>query len=95
MTRFQALPVFTVERPSPTERYLVRARVELEPGEVLGFIPVRRKEQEVFGYGVALVWVFCPNLSADAFYRRQDIDSNSASFRSDRNQVGGGITFRF
>ncbi len=42
MTRFQALPVFTVDRPSPDERYLVRARAVLEPGEVLGFIPVRR-----------------------------------------------------
>lgn len=42
MTRLQAQPVFTVDRPSPEERYLVRARVELAPGEVLGFIPVRR-----------------------------------------------------
>jgi len=42
MTRFQALPVFTIDHPDPEERYLVRARVELEPGEVLGFIPVRR-----------------------------------------------------
>ncbi|HPG28960.1 MAG TPA: hypothetical protein PLW10_25230, partial [Myxococcota bacterium] len=52
------------------------ARIADYDGPGFGFIPVRRKEQEVFGYGVALVWVFCPNLSADAFYRRQDIDSN-------------------
>lgn len=42
MTRFTALPAFTLEDPSPDERYLVRTRVELAPGEVLGFIPMRR-----------------------------------------------------
>lgn len=42
MTRFSAQPVFTLEDPSPEERYLVRTRVELAPGSVLGFIPVRR-----------------------------------------------------
>jgi len=42
MTRFSALPVFTLRDPDPEERYLVRTRVELAPGEVLGFIPTRR-----------------------------------------------------
>lgn len=42
MTRFNALAAFTLDDPSPRERYLVRTRVELAPGSVLGFIPVRR-----------------------------------------------------
>jgi hypothetical protein len=42
MTVFQALPVFALRGPSSRERYLVRARVELSPGSILGFIPVRR-----------------------------------------------------
>jgi hypothetical protein len=42
MTRFTALPVFTLEEPSPRERYLVRVRVELGTGQWLGFIPVLR-----------------------------------------------------
>lgn len=42
LTRFSAYPVFTLDDPSPRERYLVRTRVELAPGSVLGFIPVRR-----------------------------------------------------
>jgi hypothetical protein len=42
MTEFQALPAFSLQGGSPRERYLVRARVELSPGSVLGFIPVRR-----------------------------------------------------
>jgi len=42
MTRFTALPVFTLESPEQNERYLVRARVELGTGHWLGFIPVLR-----------------------------------------------------
>ncbi len=42
MTRFSALPLFTLDQPSPRERYLVRTRVELAPGSLLGFIPMRR-----------------------------------------------------
>lgn len=64
-------------------------------GPGFGFIAIRRKEQYVFDSGVALVWVFCPNLSADVFYQRQDIESNTASFEYDRNNVGAGLTYRF
>jgi hypothetical protein len=39
MTRFTALPVFTLAPSAQRARYLVRARVELGTGQVLGFIP--------------------------------------------------------
>ena len=42
MTRFSALPLFTLDQASARERYLVRTRVELAPGSLLGFIPMRR-----------------------------------------------------
>jgi hypothetical protein len=42
MTRFAALPVFTIRGASRRERYLVRARAELGTGNVLGFVPVMR-----------------------------------------------------
>ena len=42
MTRFAALPVFTLQGASRRERYLVRARAELGTGNVLGFVPVMR-----------------------------------------------------
>ena len=43
MTRFVALPVFSLPLADGSrERYLVRARVELGTGHVLGFIPVLR-----------------------------------------------------
>jgi hypothetical protein len=40
MTRFTALPVFTVEASGDRRRILVRARVELGTEHWLGFIPV-------------------------------------------------------
>lgn len=40
MTRFTALPVFTLEPDAARGRYLVRARVELGTRHVLGFIPI-------------------------------------------------------
>lgn len=42
MTQFAAFQAFTLDGASERERYLIRVRVELAPGEVLGFIPVRR-----------------------------------------------------
>jgi hypothetical protein len=43
MTRFVALPVFSLPlADGERERYLVRARVELGTGHVLGFIPYLR-----------------------------------------------------
>jgi len=42
MTRFVALPVFSLPLDAAHERFLVRARVELGTGHVLGFIPVLR-----------------------------------------------------
>jgi hypothetical protein len=43
MTRFVALPVFTLPlNAGGRERYLIRARVELGTGHVLGFIPYLR-----------------------------------------------------
>ncbi len=42
MTTFTALPVFALESPGHRERYLIRARVDLGTGHVLGFIPVLR-----------------------------------------------------
>lgn len=39
MTRFTALPVFTLQPSAQRARYLVRARVELGTGQALGFIP--------------------------------------------------------
>ena len=42
MTRFVALPVFSLPLDASRERFLVRARVELGTGHVLGFIPVLR-----------------------------------------------------
>ena len=42
MTRFSALPVFTLRGATRRERYLVRARAELGTGNVLGFVPVMR-----------------------------------------------------
>ena len=64
-------------------------------GPGFAFIPDRRNRQRVYDYGAGLIWVFGRHLSADVFYQRQDIDAGSASFRSDRDQVGGGVTFRF
>ena len=42
MTRFAALPVFTLRDATRRERYLVRTRAELGTGNVLGFVPVMR-----------------------------------------------------
>jgi Domain of unknown function (DUF4390) len=42
MTRFTALPVFSIEPGGSRSRYLLRARVELGTGHVLGFIPFLR-----------------------------------------------------
>jgi len=39
MTVFTALPAFTLDNPSPHERYLVRARVETGTTEILGVFP--------------------------------------------------------
>lgn len=64
-------------------------------GPGFGFIDENRKNQQVFGTGVALIWVFTQRISADVFFQRQDTDSNAANYRSDRNHVGGGVTYRF
>jgi hypothetical protein len=45
MTRFTALPVFPLSPDAPPARYLVRARVELGTGQVLGFIPFLRTSE--------------------------------------------------
>jgi hypothetical protein len=42
MTRFTALPVFTLEPSADRRRLLVRARVALGTGHWLGFVPVAR-----------------------------------------------------
>ena len=42
MTRFEALPVFTLAPSAQRARYLVRARVEVGTTQMLGFIPVLR-----------------------------------------------------
>jgi len=42
MTRFTAMPVFTVEPTTDRRRFLIRARVELGTGHILGFIPILR-----------------------------------------------------
>lgn len=47
MTRFTALPVFTLSPSAQKARYLVRARVELGTGQVLGFIPVLKTSEWV------------------------------------------------
>lgn len=47
MTRFTALPVFTVEPTAERRRLLVRARVELGTGHWLGFVPVLRATEWV------------------------------------------------
>lgn len=45
MTRFTALPCFTLPPDAPRARYLVRARVELGTGQALGFIPFLRTSE--------------------------------------------------
>ncbi len=47
MTRFTALPVFTLSPSAQRARYLVRARVELGTGQVLGFIPFLKTSEWV------------------------------------------------
>lgn len=47
LTRFTALPAFTLPPDAPRARYLVRARVELGTGQVLGFIPFLRTSEWV------------------------------------------------
>lgn len=47
MTRFTALPAFTLPPDAPRARYLVRARVELGTGQALGFIPFLRTSERV------------------------------------------------
>ncbi|MGE0640276.1 MAG: DUF4390 domain-containing protein [Thermoanaerobaculia bacterium] len=42
MTRFASFPAFAVEAGAEPGRYLVRARVELGLGAMLGFIPYQR-----------------------------------------------------
>lgn len=42
MTRFPPFPAFTLEPSDEKVRYLVRVRVDLDPGSILGFIPFQR-----------------------------------------------------
>jgi hypothetical protein len=47
LTRFTALPAFTLPPGARPGRYIVRARVELGTGQVLGFIPFLRTSEWV------------------------------------------------
>jgi hypothetical protein len=47
MTRFTALPVFTLPPTAQRARYLVRVRVELGTGQVLGFVPYLKNTEWV------------------------------------------------
>ena len=42
MTVFESFPAFTLEADPDNSRFLVRVRVDLGPGAVLGFIPYQR-----------------------------------------------------
>jgi len=42
MTVFENFPAFTLEADADNSRFLVRMRVDLGPGAVLGFIPYQR-----------------------------------------------------
>ncbi|MDA1005414.1 MAG: outer membrane beta-barrel protein [Verrucomicrobia bacterium] len=54
-----------------------------------------RKEQEIFGAGVQLLYTIDQNWSADFYYNYLDVDSNASFFRGERNDVGVGLRYEF
>ena len=47
MTHFESFPAFALEADADGSRFLVRVRVDLGPGAVLGFIPYQRSTEWV------------------------------------------------
>ncbi len=69
---------------------------ELDSRDYEGFVPApTRTDQEIYTYGLQVIWVIDAHWTADAFFTHSDYYANDPFYEGDVSKSGAGISYRF